>query len=102
MQSGGTLWLVGINTFTAAGSSGTAGSTFGNLGGGMLLSDTRFINWMTLTTQGTLGTQPSGDVPLPAWALGSLALGLMTRIGRTGRIGRIGRTSQIGSKGRTA
>lgn len=80
-QIGGSWRLVGINTFIAAApGSTTAGSTFGNLGGGMLLSDSRFLNWIDQTTRGTAGQQPGGDVPLPAWALGALGTALVASL----------------------
>ncbi len=64
--------------------SGTLDFKFGTLCGGMLLSDTRFTDWLMTQTNGTLG-QPSGNdggVPLPAWAVGALALGLATGAAR--------------------
>ena len=51
---------------------------FCTVAGGLLLSDARFIAWLMAQPQNTLG-QPSGnggDVPLPAWALGALAMAL--------------------------
>lgn len=76
---GGQRWLLGINNFTAA-SPGTTvvDFRFGTLAGGILLSDPRFIAWLTAQTQGTLGQSnaPVGDVPLPGWSLGLLAGGL--------------------------
>jgi Trypsin-like peptidase domain len=73
----GKRWLLGINNLTSPAPGGTAVDfRFGTLGGGILLSDPRFIGWLTTQTQGTLG-QPSGSVgqvPLPLWALGGLGL----------------------------
>lgn len=72
----GQLWLVGINTFVAPGSgSGPADYRFGTIGGGMLLSDPRFVSWLTSQTQGTLGMPADaavGDIPIPSWALAGL------------------------------
>ena len=73
----GQLVLVGINTFLmAAPGSTTTGSTFGNLGGGILLSDSRFYDWIVLVTGNTVAGAESGDVPLPGWALTLLGVGL--------------------------
>lgn len=50
-EIGGQLWLVGINTFVnpPAGTK-TITYTFGHTGGGMLLSDPRFIQWIEQVT----------------------------------------------------
>lgn len=77
---GGTRWLIGINNLVApAPGSTTVDYRFGTLGGGLLLSDPRFIDWLTEGTQGTLGQSnaPAGEVPLPAWALASLGGALL-------------------------
>lgn len=75
VQIGGQRWLAGINTFVApAPGSITADFRFGTIGGGMLLSDPRFVSWLNIQTQGTLG-QPvaeSEDIPLPNWSLAML------------------------------
>lgn len=74
---GGQRWLAGINTFVAP----TPGSAavdyrFGTIGGGMLLSDPRFVSWLSLQTQGTATLPPaeSEDIPVPSWSLGALGL----------------------------
>lgn len=73
----GKRWLLGINNLTAPAPGGTAVDfKFGTIGGGILLSDPRFITWLTTQTQGTLGqsSASTGQVPLPAWAVGTLGL----------------------------
>jgi len=74
--------LMGINNFTAPSPGNTTiDFRFGTLAGGMLLSDPRFIAWLTAATQNTLG-QPSvsaGDAPLPLWALMALGAALAGR-----------------------
>jgi len=79
---GGQHWLMGINNFTGASPGNTTVDfKFGTLAGGMLLSDPRFIAWLTTQTQNTLGQSSAsagGDAPLPVWALGALAV-LLTR-----------------------
>ncbi|MEO8152734.1 MAG: trypsin-like serine protease [Rhizobacter sp.] len=75
----GQRWLIGINNLVAAAAGASAiDYKFGTLCGGMLLSDARFINWLTAQTQGTLGqgSGNGGDVPLPTWSLGLLATGM--------------------------
>lgn len=78
-EIGGQRWLVGINSLVAAAPGDTAiDYQFGTVGGGMLLSDPRFIAWLTTQTLGTLpdpATQ-NGDVPLPLWA-GAALFGLL-------------------------
>lgn len=81
-QSGGKYWLLGINTFISpAPGSSTPASTFGNLGGGLLLSDARYFEWIMQVTHGSIAGY-EGEVPLPAWALGLLGLGLMRAMRR--------------------
>ena len=75
----GQRWLIGINNLVAAAPGASAiDYKFGTICGGMLLSDARFISWLTAQTQGTLGQSSAngGDVPLPAWSIGLLAAGL--------------------------
>jgi len=74
----GQRWLIGINTFVASSDGGAVDYRFGTVGGGILLSDPRFIGWLDAQTGQTLAnsTSDSADAPLPAWALGTLALAL--------------------------
>ena len=70
---------MGINNFTAASPGNTTiDFKFGTLAGGMLLSDPRFIAWLTTQTQNTLGqsSASAGDAPLPVWAMAALATAL--------------------------
>jgi len=88
-EIGGSRWLVGINNLVSPAPGSTqVNYRFGTLGGGILLSDPRFIDWLQSATQGSLGQQPAshGDVPLPGWALGLLAasLGVAQRRRRAG------------------
>lgn len=75
-QIGGQQWLVGINTLVAPpNGSSLVDHRFGTVGGGMLLSDPRFVTWLNAQTQGTLGPASavaSGDIPVPEWALAGL------------------------------
>ena len=75
-------WLVGINNLVAAAPGATTVDyKFGTLCGGMLLSDARFIRWLTTQTHGTLGqSSGNGEMPLPGWALGALGVGLAGRL----------------------
>jgi hypothetical protein len=50
---GGRVWLVGINSFVW-GHSNAGAYGFGTGGGGVLLGDVRFIEWLVATTGGTL------------------------------------------------
>jgi hypothetical protein len=77
----GATWLVGISTFVASTTAGQpVNYRFGTLGGGMLLSDVRFLDWLRVTTRNTLVTTvPDAEVPAaPWWALGLLAGALAT------------------------
>ena len=66
---------------------GAADFRFGTGGGGILLSDPRFIEWLQAQT-GRLGDPGAseGDIPVPSWALAALATllawPLMARRGR--------------------
>ena len=76
---GGQRWLMGINNFTSPAPGNSAiDFKFGTLAGGMLLSDPRFIAWLTTQTQNTLGqsSASAGDAPLPGWALAVLGVAL--------------------------
>ena len=75
LTGAGGIQLAGINTFVAAQSGGSLTYTFGNLGGGILLSDPRFATWINEKTQLSGGTDSDGEVPLPLWALLSLGIG---------------------------
>ena len=73
VESGGTLELLGINTFAASTVANQSPSyTFGNLGGGIVAADPRFASWLKTTTQGTMPPAPTAggdtDGPLPAWS----------------------------------
>ena len=87
VASGGSLTLLGIDTFVAPASTGAPTNyEFGMLGGGILASDPRFAQWLHSATEGTLGGAAiDADGPLPVWALGLLAVGLagvgMIRLG---------------------
>jgi len=71
---GGTRWLIGINNLVAAAPGQSAVDyRFGTIGGGMLLSDPRFVAWLQAQTAGSLGSGEVGDIPVPAWALATLA-----------------------------
>lgn len=90
----GVTWLVGISNFVTSPTSGVpVNYRFGTIGGGILLSDPRFLAWLKETTGNTLYTPPAqseAEVPaLPLWATGTLALGLAARIlrGRGNRPG---------------
>ncbi len=87
----GVTWLIGITTFVASTTAGQpVNYRFGTLGGGMLLSDVRFIEWLQATTGNTLVTAaPDAEVPAgPLWALGllagTLAIGLLSQRRRAG------------------
>lgn len=76
VESGGIVWLMGINNFVAAPSENTPiDYKFGTLGGGMLLSDPRFMAWLRETTGDTLvSPENEAEVPdAPPWALALLA-----------------------------
>lgn len=80
---GGQRWLAGINTFVApAPGSNSVDYRFGTIGGGMLLSDPRFVSWLSLQTQGTTVAPPAGseDIPVPNWSLGVLGLLLSANV----------------------
>ena len=75
VRNGQSLQLFGINTFVSSPVSGQAVNyEFGTLGGGIVACDPRFASWLKAATNGTLGVSSSGDVPLPAWSEGLLAL----------------------------
>jgi hypothetical protein len=58
-QVDGEVWLLGINNMVVAQPWNSAVDyQFGTLGGGMLLSDPRFLSWLTAVTHGTLTTAP--------------------------------------------
>jgi hypothetical protein len=81
-EIGGQRWLLGINTVTfSSGAGKPVDFRFGTVGGGMLLSDPRFIAWLETQTGGTLGPVPPADGPLPAWTLGIGAAGLLSALG---------------------
>lgn len=89
----GVLWLVGISTFVAAPAAGQAiDYRFGSLGGGMLLSDARFQDWLRSTTGNSLVVPfPEGEVPAaPAWVLGLMGAALAGALSRRSRRGRAG------------
>ena len=70
----GRRWLIGINTVTlSAGADTPVDFRFGTIGGGMLLSDPRFLAWLETQTGGTLAPVPQPGLPLPAWTLGAAA-----------------------------
>ena len=67
----GQRWLIGINTVTLSASAGQAVDfRFGTIGGGMLLSDPRFLAWLETQTGGTLAPVPQPEL-LPVWTLGA-------------------------------
>jgi len=84
--------LMGINNFAADFASGAAPSyKFGNGGGGMRLSDPRFISWLREKSGYAIhatSDPDAGDAPIPGWAglllAGSLLVGL--RVHHAGRI----------------
>ncbi len=80
----GATWLVGITTFVASTTPGApVDYRFGTLGGGMVLSHPRFLAWLRTVTGNTLVTMPADtDVPLPPWALGTLAAALTAALMR--------------------
>jgi len=81
-EIGGRRWLLGINTVTFSSAAGTpVDFRFGTVGGGMLLSDPRFIAWLETQTGGTLGPVPQEGLPHPAWTLGAGAAGLLSALG---------------------
>jgi hypothetical protein len=76
VRVGNTLQLFGINTFVSAPNGGTVNYEFGDLGGGIVASDSRFASWLQTQTAGTLGqpTAPLADGPMPLWSLALLAV----------------------------
>lgn len=72
----GQRWLVGINNLVASTSGAAVDYRFSTVGGGILLSDPRFIDWLDVQTGRTLPdpTTSVADAPLPVWALAGLAL----------------------------
>jgi hypothetical protein len=85
--SNGQTVLMGINNFATAFSGGTLTYTFGQGGGGMRLSDPRFISWLREKSEYSIrmASDPDDDVgsaPIPAWALGALAGSLLVLIRR--------------------
>lgn len=74
----GRRWLAGINNFVATINGVGADYRFGTVGGGILLSDPRFIDWLDTQTGHTLAdpNDSGGDAPVPAWALMVLGLAL--------------------------
>lgn len=79
----GKRYLMGINSFAADVSNiGSITYTFGNGGGGIRLSDPRFVSWLRekSTFDIRMASDPElaeGDAPLPLWALGLLGMGLL-------------------------
>ncbi|WP_162249289.1 MULTISPECIES: trypsin-like serine protease [unclassified Rhizobacter] len=72
-EIGGRRWLLGISTVTLSASPGQAVDfRFGTIGGGMLLSDPRFLAWLETQTGGTLAPVPQPEL-LPVWTLGAAA-----------------------------
>ena len=80
----GATWLVGLTTFVASTAQGVpVDYRFGTLGGGMVLSHPRFLEWLRTVTGNTLVTTPvDTDVPLPPWALGAVATALTATLMR--------------------
>ncbi|HVO47251.1 MAG TPA: trypsin-like serine protease [Steroidobacteraceae bacterium] len=86
VHNGNSLQLFGINTFVSSPVSGQAVNyEFGTLGGGIVAADPRFASWLKTATNGTLGVSSSGDVPLPLWSQGLLAMGLVWLVARRPR-----------------
>ncbi len=91
VEAGGIVWLMGINNFVAAPSDNTPiDYKFGTLGGGMLLSDPRFVAWLRETTGDTLVSPGNeAEVPdAPSWALALLAAILAAGLYRSTRAGK--------------
>jgi len=73
---GGQVWLIGIDNLVFTTNGTGADFRFGTGGGGMLLSDPRFIAWLRAQTADTLGGGTEGEIPMPTWAGAALAVGL--------------------------
>lgn len=82
VHNGAALQLFGINNFVSPSSGTTVNYEFGTLGGGIVACDPVFASWLQSATNGTLGVT-ARDVPLPAWAVGLLAIALSIGIARS-------------------
>jgi len=78
--------LMGINNFAADFSGGTTATTykFGNGGGGMCLSDPRFISWLRQKSDNTMRTSSDAEttskLPVPVWAGALVSSGFLVAL----------------------